>query len=91
MPLLIPPHRQVLPQLLQAQAVGFVAAQDRLDDVGREADQAQHSSDVGVVAADALGLVFEAGVFARIQSAATIFPLSQANSIVVRNPLHAFP
>ncbi len=43
-PLLIPSYRQVpfggaqgrLPQLLQAEAVGLVAAQDRLDDVRRE-------------------------------------------------------
>ena len=42
---LLPPYRQVpfdyaqgrLPQCLQAQTVGFVATQDRLDDVGRKA------------------------------------------------------
>jgi len=39
LPLLIPQHRQVLPQLLQAEPVGFVAAQDRLNDVGREAGE----------------------------------------------------
>jgi hypothetical protein len=36
-PLLHPPHRRVLPQLLQAQAIGFIAAQDRLEDSRREA------------------------------------------------------
>ncbi len=50
-PLLIPLHRQVLPQLFQAQTVGFVAVQDRLDDVRREAGQTQHAADVGAVAA----------------------------------------
>ena len=51
----------VLPQFLKAQPFGFVAAQDRRDDVRREAGQAEHSvfalrlrrdkpTDVGVVA-----------------------------------------
>ncbi len=39
-PLLIPPHGQVLSQLFQAEAVGFVAAKNGLDDVRREAGQA---------------------------------------------------
>ncbi|HKJ21335.1 MAG TPA: hypothetical protein VJ993_11805 [Woeseiaceae bacterium] len=38
----------------------FVAAQDGLDDVRREAGQAEHPADVGAVAADVLGQVFEA-------------------------------
>jgi len=37
LPLLIPPHRQVLPKLFQAQAIRLIAAQDRLDDIRREA------------------------------------------------------
>jgi len=41
--LLIPPHRQVVPELLQAEAIGFIATEDRLDDVGRKAGQAKHS------------------------------------------------
>ena len=47
--LLVPPHREVLPQLLQAEAVGLVATQDGLDDVGREAGEPQHSADVGAI------------------------------------------
>jgi hypothetical protein len=51
-----PPHRQVFAELLQAQAprlrsgqaVGLGAAKDRIDDVGREAGQAEHAADVGV-------------------------------------------
>lgn len=39
--LCIPFYRQILPQLLQAQTVGFIAAQDRLDNVRREAGQAE--------------------------------------------------
>ena len=51
--LFLPPDRQVLPDLLQAQAVSFIATEDRLDDVRREAGQAEH-------AADGVGQVFEA-------------------------------
>lgn len=39
LPLLIPPHRQVFSQFLQAQAIGFFATQDRFDDVRRGAGQ----------------------------------------------------
>lgn len=65
--LVSPQHRQVLPQLLQTQAVGFVTAQDHVDNVRREASQAEHASDVGAVAAHLLGQIFEAGVLARFE------------------------
>lgn len=74
-PLLIPSYRQVLTQLLQAQAVGFVATEDRLDDVRREAGQAEHAADVGAVAADVLGQVFDAGVLAGFELGLPAVPL----------------
>ena len=64
LPLLLPPYWQVLPQLLQAEPVGFVATEDRFDDVRREAGQAEHAADVGAVAADVPGQVFQARVLA---------------------------
>jgi len=67
LPLLTPAQRQVLTQLLKAQAVGFIATQDRLDDVGGAAGQAEHAPDVGPVDADGLGQVFEAWVLARFE------------------------
>ena len=65
--MLIPPHRQVFAEVFQAQAGGFVAAEDGFDDIRREAGPAEHSPDVGAVAADILGQVFEAGVLAGFQ------------------------
>jgi hypothetical protein len=38
------------------------AAQDRFDDVGREAGLAEHGADIGAVAADVIGQVFDGGV-----------------------------
>ena len=37
----MPPHRQIPPQLLQVDAVGLIAAQDRLNDVRRKRRKAQ--------------------------------------------------
>ena len=65
LPLLIPQHRKIPPQLLQAHAIRLVAAQDRLDDVGREAGQAQHAADVGAVAADGMGKPYLGFLFIR--------------------------
>jgi hypothetical protein len=62
----------------------------RQDDVGCEACQAKRAADIGAVAGDGFGPVFEAVALARCQSITTTFPLSDSNSIVVRNPLHAF-
>ena len=77
LPLLPPPHRQIPPQLLQADAVGLVAAQDRLDDVRRERGQPQQSADVGAVDAVRVGEVVEAGAFARFELLLSAVDLGQ--------------
>ena len=65
----------MLPQLLQTQPIGLVAAQDPLDDVRCEAGQAEHAADVGAVAADVLGQVFKARVLARFELRLPAVPL----------------
>ncbi len=87
LPLLLPPHRQVFPQLLEAQAVGFVAAQDRLDELRREAGQAQHAPGVGAVYVVGVGQICLAATLSLPRStvaarATTTAPLQRLAALV---------
>ncbi len=55
------------------------------------AEQVHAGDAVAARLMDSVGQTCEAGVLARFQSITATFPLSHLNSIVVRNPLHAFP
>jgi len=75
-----------------SRTIGCTGGRDEVLASGKITGAAPVIRDVGQVlplpTAQAIPLV---GVFARFQSITTTFPLSHANSIIVRNPLHAFP
>jgi hypothetical protein len=66
-PLFLAPHRQVLPQLLKAEAIGVVVAQDRLDDGRRDAVKVKRAADAGAGAVNGVGHVPKVDVLARCE------------------------
>jgi hypothetical protein len=65
--LFLPRQRNPTPQLPQAQAIVIVVREQRLNDVGSQRRQLEHSSGVTAIDAFGVGQFFQAGVLTGLQ------------------------
>ena len=64
--LLIPPYRQVFPQLPKTDSLRFIPKQDSLDDVRRKRRQARNPPGIRTIDTDVPSEILHAGVLTRL-------------------------